>query len=179
MAPGQHFLCWTLLSSLLGWNCIVSMWNILHPCYMHQAPQILYIRIPVISDVRSWRSTGRKHLNLHIFSSPWGREKCAVLFLVSHHTKLRIGNSLSHCFFLGETDTAKIDLNYKNLEWQITQDLFVLGKSISKLEQAVSLAGVVFQHGRALGLLMQNMEVTAWPWGNLLFLYQLLRNYQE
>ena len=97
-------------------------------------------------------SGGRKHLNLQIFPGPWGK-KCAALCLGSHHTKLRIANSLSHCFFLGETGTAKIDVNYKNLGWQITQDLFALGKSISELEQAVSLAGVVFQHGSALGLL--------------------------
>lgn len=62
--------------------------------------------------------------------------------------------------FLEKQATAKIDVNYKNLGWQITQDLFALGKSTSKLEQAVSLAGVVFQHGRALGLLYAKHGIT-------------------
>lgn len=45
------------------------------------------------------------------------------------------------------------DVYCKNLGHQITQDLFALGKSISKLNLVNSLAEVVLLHGRALELI--------------------------
>lgn len=83
----------------------VQIYYILAICTKH--PKFCILVFSLYQMFVGEGSAGRKHLNLQIFPGPWGRKKCAALCLVAHHPKLRIANSLSHCFFLGETGNSK------------------------------------------------------------------------